>query len=60
MRTGARKINRGWRLDYFVISNSLKPNLKDMDYLNEYEGSDHCPLSVVLDFGKKGGEKGGE
>ena len=57
MRTDARAVNKGWRLDYFVLSDSLKPSLVDQEILNEYHGSDHCPLKVVIDFGKKGAKK---
>lgn len=53
LRSDARKVNKGWRLDYFILSNSLKPVLVDQEILNEYYGSDHCPLKVELDFSKE-------
>ncbi|MHA2365526.1 MAG: exodeoxyribonuclease III [Candidatus Hodarchaeales archaeon] len=50
MRAGARNRNVGWRLDYFYLSNNLIPNLKKSEIHNDIMGSDHCPVSVVLDF----------
>lgn len=47
-RGGARQKNIGWRLDYLLISESLKNRLKDAVILNEIEGSDHCPVGVEL------------
>lgn len=44
----ARERNTGWRIDYFVVSNSLKDRLIDASILSEVMGSDHCP--VVLDI----------
>jgi exodeoxyribonuclease-3 len=47
-RAGAREKNVGWRIDYFLISEALKPKLKESFILNEVFGSDHCPVGVVL------------
>lgn len=47
----AREKNVGWRIDYFLISRSLKPHLKNAFILPEVMGSDHCPVGIVLDFG---------
>lgn len=47
-RAGARARNVGWRIDYFLLSESLKSKVKDADILTEVMGSDHCP--VQLDF----------
>ena len=38
----------GWRIDYFLVSDSAKENIKEADCLNDYWGSDHCP--VLLDI----------
>lgn len=46
----ARQKNVGWRIDYFLISKSLKPNLKDAFILNEIIGSDHCPVGVEMEI----------
>ena len=46
----ARENNVGWRIDYFFISESLKRNLKDAEIYEGYMGSDHCPISIELEF----------
>jgi exodeoxyribonuclease-3 len=46
----ARAKNVGWRIDYFVISQVLKKQLKDAQILNEVMGSDHCPVTLELRF----------
>ena len=46
--TGARKRNIGWRLDYFLISASLRPRLKSAFIRKEIEGSDHCPVGIEI------------
>jgi len=48
-RAGAREKNIGWRLDYFLISNSIVNQLKEAFILNEVHGSDHCPVGIVLE-----------
>ena len=50
MRANLRPSNRGWRLDYFLVD---QPNLKivqDSKIHNEFEGSDHCPISLEIDL----------
>jgi exodeoxyribonuclease III len=47
-RGGAREKNVGWRIDYFLMSESYKENLKDAFILNEVFGSDHCPVGVEV------------
>jgi exodeoxyribonuclease-3 len=47
-RAGAREKNVGWRIDYFLISEALKPMLKEAFILNDVFGSDHCPVGVVI------------
>lgn len=44
----ARKRNIGWRLDYFLISKSLRPRLKSAYILPKVLGSDHCPVVIEL------------
>ena len=48
-RFNARKNNAGWRIDYFIVSESLKDKLKDASIHQEIFGSDHCPVELVLD-----------
>lgn len=47
-RAGARGKNIGWRIDYFLVSESLLPKVKDAFILNEIMGSDHCPVGITL------------
>ncbi len=47
----ARERNKGWRLDYFVISEELKTKLEESTIMSDVYGSDHCPISMTLKFG---------
>jgi len=47
-RGGARQKNVGWRIDYFLVSELIKDNLKDAFILNNIHGSDHCPVGIEL------------
>ncbi|ESQ52865.1 hypothetical protein EUTSA_v10016487mg [Eutrema salsugineum] len=47
-RHGARKTNRGWRLDYFLVSESIAANVHDSYILPDINGSDHCPIGLIL------------
>ncbi len=49
-RAGARAKNIGWRIDYFFISKALEKNLKSAEIHNDITGSDHCPVSICLEF----------
>lgn len=44
----SRARNIGWRIDYFLISERLKDNLKDVTIRNNIYGSDHCPVGIIL------------
>lgn len=44
----AREKNIGWRIDYFLISQQLRPRLKDSFILPEVKGSDHCPVGIIF------------
>ena len=46
----ARENNVGWRIDYFFVSEALRPHLKSAEIYENYMGSDHCPISVELEF----------
>jgi exodeoxyribonuclease-3 len=46
----ARANNVGWRIDYFLASESLKPHIKKARIHTDIMGSDHCPVSVTLDI----------
>lgn len=47
-RMNARAKNVGWRIDYFLINDSLMDRVKDAFILNDIEGSDHCPVGVII------------
>ena len=47
-RFHARKNNAGWRIDYFLVSSSLASRIASAEIHNEFFGSDHCPVSLVL------------
>jgi exodeoxyribonuclease-3 len=47
-RGGARERNVGWRIDYFLVSESFLPRVKDADIHNDIHGSDHCPVSIEI------------
>ncbi|CAI9779505.1 unnamed protein product [Fraxinus pennsylvanica] len=47
-RHGARKTNRGWRLDYFLVSESISDMVHDSYILPDVTGSDHSPIGLIL------------
>jgi len=47
-RMAARDRNVGWRIDYFLCSDSLKSRILSTDIHNEIYGSDHCPVELLL------------
>ena len=49
-RMRAREKNVGWRIDYFVVSEALKPILLDAKIHSEIMGSDHCPVELDLNI----------
>ena len=48
-RFNARKNNAGWRIDYFITSNSIKDKIEDAKINTDILGSDHCPVELVAD-----------
>ena len=49
-RMRAREKNVGWRIDYFIVSKRLQPNIKEAKILSEVMGSDHCPVELQIDL----------
>ena len=49
-RTKARDRNAGWRLDYFYVNEEIKDNVKSAEILDDVFGSDHCPVTLELEF----------
>tara|TARA_R110002074_G_scaffold149035_8_gene301375 strand:- start:8524 stop:9294 length:771 start_codon:yes stop_codon:yes gene_type:complete len=50
MRGGARDRNVGWRLDYFLVSESIWDKVKSAQIHDQIMGSDHCPISLEIEF----------
>ena len=46
----ARANNAGWRIDYFMVSQILRSNLKGADILPDIMGSDHCPVTLDIEI----------
>jgi exodeoxyribonuclease III len=46
----ARETNAGWRIDYFIVSDSMKGKIRDATIHNEIYGSDHCPVGLDIDI----------
>ena len=46
----AREKNAGWRIDYFIVSDSIKDKIKDIKILTEIMGSDHCPVELEIEI----------
>lgn len=49
-RFNARKNNAGWRIDYFIASDSLKDSIRDAFIYTDIMGSDHCPVGLKIDL----------
>jgi len=49
-RTRARETNAGWRIDYFLLTRDLEDNLVSSVIHDQMMGSDHCPISIELEF----------
>lgn len=47
-RANARNNNKGWRIDYFMVTDALKENIKRAYILPEAKHSDHCPIGLEL------------
>ena len=48
-RFNARANNAGWRIDYFVVSERLIERIREAEIHADITGSDHCPVSLILD-----------
>ncbi len=46
----AREKNVGWRIDYFVVSDRIMPNVKDSKIYTRIMGSDHCPVGIEIEI----------
>jgi exodeoxyribonuclease-3 len=48
-RMAARQRNVGWRIDYFLVSEKLAARVKDVIIHDQIQGSDHCPVTLLID-----------
>ena len=48
----AREKNVGWRIDYFIISETIKDKVKEATIYSDVMGSDHCPVGLDINFDK--------
>ena len=48
IKTGARQRNVGWRIDYFFVDKKLVSKVKNVGTIQNYMGSDHCPITLEL------------
>ena len=46
----ARENNAGWRIDYFLVSDRLRPRVRDARIDTDVMGSDHCPVVLEMDL----------
>ncbi len=49
-RFKAREKNAGWRIDYFVVSDRIMPNVTEASIHTEIFGSDHCPVALKIEL----------
>ncbi len=49
----AREKNVGWRIDYFIVSESLKDKIEDANIYQDIMGSDHCPIGLEIKIKQK-------
>ena len=49
-RFHAREKNVGWRIDYFVVSQSIADKISEAKIHNQIFGSDHCPVELLIDL----------
>lgn len=49
-RFNARKNNTGWRIDYFLVSDSVRDRVREAGIRSDIFGSDHCPVELVIDL----------
>lgn len=49
-RFKARERNAGWRIDYFIVSEALKDNIRGASIQTEIMGSDHCPVELSIEL----------
>ena len=46
----AREKNVGWRIDYFIVSDRIRKQIKEAKIYSEIMGSDHCPIDLEIEW----------
>ena len=46
----AREKNVGWRIDYFIVSDDIKEDIKEAKIHDNVLGSDHCPVELEIEI----------
>jgi len=46
----ARENNVGWRIDYFLVSDELRPAIHEATIHPNIHGSDHCPVGLIAEI----------
>ena len=49
-RGGARANNKGWRIDYHIVSSEIRDKVSNAFILPDVVHSDHCPVGVIAEF----------
>ena len=49
-RFNARKNNAGWRIDYFLVSDAVREQVRAAGIRNDIFGSDHCPVTLEIEL----------
>jgi exodeoxyribonuclease-3 len=49
-RMKARERNVGWRIDYFIVSDRIAPQIRDVVIRGDIYGSDHCPVELFIEI----------
>jgi exodeoxyribonuclease-3 len=49
-RANARANNKGWRIDYNMVADNLKENIKNAEILSDVYHSDHCPVKLEIEL----------
>ena len=46
----ARENNAGWRIDYFLVSDSARDRIREATIETQVLGSDHCPVTLEMEI----------
>ena len=55
--SNSRQLNRGWRIDYVIVSEESVGAIIEAEIRDKVKGSDHCPVDLLIDLDKLGQEE---